>query len=233
MTLRKDLFILIFGHGRSGTTVCSTLLNMSSDFNIAYELYNNHLIGEKWEDLREKNIVLSNEFNGNKIAVHYNLPYKNIMECINKGILIVHKNYESLKVVFVKRNSYSTIISQQKRLENKRKVFLSIECLVDRYIESEKTILKLKKSFPDYHVFNFDKAISCELHRKWLFDYIGSEYHHIYSESYVGKKNYIYGSLREKNAMFQNPNNFPDAMKEIEEAFNSRRFWPWAGSNYV
>jgi len=231
--MKRDVFVLVFGHGRSGTTVCSGLLDMSPDFNMGYEFNNNAIIEKSFKEIDEMKKKLPEKYNGNKIVPHWNLSFNNIIYCINKRIIIIHKNYKYLKIIFVKRNPYSVIMSQQKRLNDKRKIYLSIEKLVNRYIISEKTILRLKKIFPNYHVFDFDKAISCELHRKWLFDFVESKYRHFYSESYVGKKNYVYGSLRKSNAMFGNPDDFPDLKKEIEDGFNKKRFWPWAGANYV
>jgi len=233
MPIRKEIFVLILGHGRSGTTVCTSLLNMSPDFNIGFELWNNHIAGEQPKNLVKKNIVLSDEYNGNKVIPHPEVFYESIMECIDKGLLITHKNYKILKVIFVKRNYYSTIMSQQKRIGIKQGKDIPIENLVYKYIEVERTIIRLKKAFPDYHNFDFDKAVGCELHRKWLFDYVGSEYHPIFSESYIGGHNYPYGSLKDSNTMFKDPDKFPELKDEIDKNFANKRFWPMAGSNYV
>ena len=82
----KD-FILIIGIGRSGTTVCSGLLDQHPLIKMGYEVNNKELYAKNLNPF----YVLAEfpeEFNANKIAFNssINSPYNSdlVIKCINK-----------------------------------------------------------------------------------------------------------------------------------------------------
>ena len=50
--MNKDLFILVIGHARSGTSLCAGLLSESSEIQIGLEINNLSLVDIKKEDYK-------------------------------------------------------------------------------------------------------------------------------------------------------------------------------------
>ena len=226
--LNRDLFILIIGHGRSGTTLCAGLLNQCPELNIALELNNNEITEENFRDSVQDSYPLSTDFNGNKVAIHHNLPVENFMYCLEKGLFIIHKEWKELKVIFTKRHHISTMVSRYIRIRNKGKKD-SIEKVAQDYYRSEKTIKKLKFFFRDYLTFEFENAVGSELVRKSLFDHVGIKYYGIYSDMYGGQKQYRYGTeIRPENIQFGRNDLELELREKFENYIERKKIWPWS-----
>jgi len=227
---KKRRFILILGHGRSGTTLCASLLNMIPDINIAFEYLNREIVGEEFDagrqDRIEKSLPLS--YTGNKIVIHNGLYFENIIKCYKDKSWIFHNRFDELKVIFTKRNPINVIVSEKMKLKNKTTEDISIDILVENYIFAEKMIQELKRFFLKYYVFDFEKIVMCELHRYKLFEFVGEEYLPIFSDTYKGDGEYKYGSIHSSNILFGKFGKYPYSWEsEILSAFDAKRFWPW------
>jgi len=225
-------FILILGHGRSGTSLCANLLNQHPDLNIGLEINNSEI-----SNLFEKNQVLpgtplKSVYNGNKIVRGFKIPYVLLWQCITEGIWIVHKEHKGFKVIFIKRSPVSTILSQYRRYQDKGgREEWTVPFLVERYKETDYVLRKLKISLREigvtYHSFDFDKAIDDELHRKWLYDFAEIKYDPWYSDTYYGAVNYIYGSIHESNSKHGGSTSFPHIRRQIEKEMIDQQVRPW------
>jgi len=222
------MFILILGHGRSGTNLCAGLLNQVPGINIGYEQNNGKIAGLDFLNnvINEKIRYLPNEFTGNKIVIYPEISLKNFMHCYDNGAFIFNNRMSDVRVIFTKRNFIDTVLSENVRINAKREIKQPMSYWVERYIQADKILRKLKMFFKNYHVFDFDKALGCELHRKWLFDFVDQKYLSFYSESYKGVHNYVYGSLDRVNAIHSNKEKYVERRKEIREIFEQLRYWP-------
>lgn len=226
--LNRKKFILIIGHGRSGTTLCTGLLNQCPELNVGLEVNNNKIVEKNFQESLEDPYPLSSEFNGNKVAIHHNLPIENFMYCFENGLFVIHKEWKELKVVFTKRHHISTMVSRYRRMRNKG-IEDSVEKIVHQYYRSEKIIKKLKFFFRDYLTFELENAVSSELTRKSLFDYVGVRYYGIYSDTYGGKKQYSYGTeIRPENIQFGRDDLELELRKKFENYIERKKIWPWS-----
>ncbi len=226
--LNRKKFVLILGHGRSGTTLCAGLLNQCPELNIGLELNNNKIIEENFQASMQGSHPLSADFNGNKVVIHPNLSAENFIYCLENGLFIIHKEWKELKVIFTKRHHISNMVSKYRRMRNKGKKD-SVEKIAREYYRSEKTIKKLKLFFRDYLTFEFENAVNSELVRKSLYDHVGVRYYGIYSDTYGGQKQYKYGTeIRPENIQFGRNDIELELREKFEGYVERNKIWPWS-----
>lgn len=186
--LNYDKFILIIGHARSGTSLCSGLLNESPEINIGLEINNLNLMRRSvWiEDIFPK------EFTGNKICIFQDIFCDEIIKSIKDRKGIMHDRWKDLKIIFTKRNALDSMISKKFRGLNKGQDLEFVRIVRD-YAKFENEIIKLKKYFDNHFVFDFDKAVLNSKIAKRMFEYVEIEYSDEYYTQFRGIKPYFYG----------------------------------------
>ncbi|MDY6894020.1 MAG: hypothetical protein SVO01_01170 [Thermotogota bacterium] len=230
-----SIFIAIFGHGRSGTTLCAGLLNQSLEVNIGLEVNNQSLMDDKYK--RPQFETLSKIYNGNKVAMLPNMNADAVISCLDNRNWIFRPNIGNLKVVFVHRDPVETIVSQRMRQRGKGKGKLSLKEQVERYKVAEFELRKLKRYFISnvgfYHRFEFNNAIKCERHIKDLFEYVGVPYSPLYRENFKGEGQYNYGGMAERMVMFGTSKDpeIVEMKSQIWNIFSEIHFWPDAGAD--
>lgn len=180
----KNLFIFLFGLGRSGTSAVLGYLNLSPDINMAFE--ENLMILQQdnkkiWASPDQFSFdhelckrTLPPEFNGNKIILGpYFVSAERIAEAISRRVVITNSEFSEFKVLFVNRNKEDLIAS----IAERRGGFEFKEWAEENYKINGAEIEKLKMYYPDHYSFDFydflgedDKA------RKGIFDYLGLPY---------------------------------------------------------
>lgn len=230
----NSIFIAIFGHGRSGTTLCAGLLNQSPEVNIGLEVNNQYLVRNKYKNSIFK--MLSEEYNGNKVAMLPNMSAESVIDCLKNKNWVFRPNMGKLKVVFVHRDPVETIVSQRMRQRGKDKGNTTLEDQVKIYINAEKEIRKLKRYFLDnigfYHRFEFNNAVRCERHIKDLFEFVGVPYSPLFRENFKGAGQYTYGGMGERMIQFGNSQDSEilEMKNQIWNLFSEKKFWPDAGA---
>ena len=102
--MRKDIFVLIFGNPKTGTSLCRGLLDSSPRLNMGNELNNNCIYPE--EDI----LILSKEFNGNKVGVGERASLSRMKFLIENEVGIMHDRFDVLKVIFTKRDPINALV---------------------------------------------------------------------------------------------------------------------------
>ena len=192
-SIRKDLFILIIGHGRGGTSAVTGFLNSFPGINIGFE---QNL--SKLKKMKELGLFFGIPyiFNGNKIIFSGGIiEFEDIMYYLNKKTGLIHDRFRELKVVFVNRNVVDNICSQYIRakaggqIKNKN---LTIRKTFRRWIYAHNIINRLKEHFgKDFLSFDFYEFITKRHIQEELLDWIGVSF----SRKDFGQKLYcgIYG----------------------------------------
>jgi hypothetical protein len=209
----KD-FILILGHGRSGTTLCASLLNMVPGVNIGLEINNNKIGIDGFK--------LPYRYTGNKIVPHAHINYDYLIKAFTERKWIIHKRYKNLKVIFTERDSIEILLSQYKRQIGKIEKLTIID-MVNDFLEVERRLNILKEFFGKYYIFDFNKAVLDIEERISLFRFCGITYKKEYSDNYIGVKPYVYGSIDKKNILFGRKKIFPSLAKKISMVLEKER----------
>lgn len=237
--MREDIFILILGYGRTGTSLCAGLLDSSPNVSIGYEI-NNNLIHSTMKDeflskinLSEINLSefpkLSDEYNGNKIVFNSSTSLQLVKFAIENRYLFMNSIGEILKVVFTDRNSVSSIVSRMKRVSSKG-IYLDYRFAVDEFIVSQSLIKRMKRYFSkngiDYFIFDFDSVLEQPIEEvSQLFEFVGEEFDENYVTNYKGSRNYADArGVSEKNVVFGRTDKFKDLRTDIKRAFIERSF---------
>ena len=186
--MNKDLFILVIGHARSGTSLCAGLLNESPEIKIGFEINNLRLV----ENGKNDKVIFSEELTGNKICILSDLCCDKLIESIEEKKVIMHDKWKKLKVIFVKRNVISSMVSKKFRELNKGKP-AKFDGIVKGHAICENKIKRLKKYFKDYFIFDFDKAVFSWEYVGEMFKYVGIRYEKKYFTEFKNVKNYRYG----------------------------------------
>lgn len=214
-TLNKDLFVLVIGIAGGGTTGTRGLINLSPNFDIAFEKKQNNL-EDSLEAVREKmkGDPFPDHFNGNKLALNRNnssFHVENFIECIENRKIIMHDNFLRLKIIFVDRNSVDTVCSNhfKRIIRGKPPRSASLSEAIDNWLIRKKQIDFLKNYFKDSISFDFYSLILKEKTRKSLFEYLEDHYFREYFSStlecnWYGRKkldisNLTFNSLRNNN----------------------------------
>lgn len=181
--MKEDLFVLIIGIGRSGTSAVRGYLNLSPDLNIAFE--ENQMILEddnrkvyappdkfEWGSPLSERMV-PYEYNGNKIIFGKNiLTAKRIAECIEREKVILHDRFKDLKIVFVTRNREDTISSILSRREGATKEWAEKNWELNYAQLNSSIFLCIENSIQiDFYEFVQDEKI-----RRSVFDFLGVDY---------------------------------------------------------
>lgn len=225
--LRKDIFILIIGHGRTGTSLCTGLLNSSPNINIGYEINNQWIHSKKNIDMNSssflENITISNkDYNGNKIALNEESSISRIKIFHKNRFCIIHSDFKELKVIFTRRQAVNTIISKYKRVSEKRGNVL-VEDIIEGHSITMKKIETLKGFFKDHYVFDFESVLEDTSRIAGLFDFIGEEFHEKYVSDYKGIMNYNHAiGVSSDNVLFGKENLFPELRKKVRKILNKK-----------
>ena len=143
--LNKDLFVLVIGIAGGGTSATRGLINLSSQFNIAFEKRQDEL-NDTLKCVRKRMetcISFPDKFNGNKIALNRNIfEIKNLIECIEKRKLIMSDNFLRLKIVFVDRNPIDTVCSTffKRILLGKSRKYRTLSEAIDNWLVRKEQI---------------------------------------------------------------------------------------------
>ena len=174
--MKKNLFILLFGHGRSGTSAVRGFLSLSPDINMAFEenlmiLQDDnkkiYAVDDGFSfDYNLAKRVLSDECNGNKIILgpHF-ISAERIIECIERKVVITNASFSELKVLFVNRNKKDLINSIKDHKGS------SLEWATDNWKQNEKELKILKDRF-DHFSFDFYKFIKGPKLREDVFKFL-------------------------------------------------------------
>ena len=228
-----DKFVLVIGHGRSGTSLCVGLINSSPHMNLGYEVNNPriHLLNcakgkVAFKSMSKRKISESRlpyKYNGNKIVLE-TLSSILLIKYFHKfRTEIIHDRFRDLKVVFTKRDPISIVVSEKKRKIHKG-IEVQIPDAVENYFIIEEKIKELKEYFKNYYVFDFDEAIKDPYSIKGLFDFIGEKFFYSYVLYYQGINNYSHAKgVGPKNVLYGIEDKFADLRKEVELEFNKRR----------
>lgn len=221
--MNKNLFTLVIGHARSGTSLCAGLLNESPEINVGFEINNLNLVdGER--DRSEKK-EFSENLTGNKICVFHNLNCEKMLGSIEEKKCIMHNKWNKLKIIFTKRNVISSMVSRRRRELGKGKP-AGFESIVKSHALSEKKIISLKKHFGDYFVFDFDKAIFSWEYVGKMFEYINVKYEKKYFTEFKNIKNYRYGGgVSPSYVQFGMPEKCEEDRLKFEQLI--RLYEPW------
>lgn len=229
--MRTDLFILIIGYGRTGTSLCTGLLNYSPELNIGYELNNQLIYSPNKEKFLKKYRIISNggvqmlsyEFNGNKIAVNSTTFLEIIKPLLEKKTGFIHDRFDTLKVIFTRRNAVDTMVSRKKRMLDKG-IDLSVKELVSDYLAGTVILSELKKFFTEkqigWYLFDFDEILDKDTlyFAKKLFDFVGEPFKDEYVLEYRGVKNYTHAiGVSRRNTLFGRKDKFLNLRAEIIE----------------
>ena len=230
--LRRDIFILVIGHGRTGTNLCAGLLNSSYNLRLGLEINNRWVHVEESESLSRSSILrkavshpertISYNYNGNKVVLGHRSSSDYFKFFCEKSIYVLHDNYEELKIIFTKRHPVSTVVSQYNRLGERRPDIL-VDSLVDKHITTMKIVEEMKSFFIDYYIFDFDKVVEDGYLAESMFDFVGEEFFYEYVSEYRGIGNYDHAiGIHPENVLFGREDLFPDLRAEITEAFIKR-----------
>jgi len=185
-SIREDLFILIIGHGRGGTSAVAGFLNSFPGINIGFE---QNLIELK--EMKELGSFsgIPYTFNGNKIILGGKIiKFEDVVYCFDKKTGLIHDRFKELKVVFVNRNVMDNICSQYVRAKNtgkSRSKNLTIKKAFREWVYEHNTINRLKKYFNgNYFSFDFYEFITRRHMQKGLLNWIGISF----SKKDFGKK---------------------------------------------
>jgi len=219
--LRRDIFVLIIGYGRTGTSLCVGLLNGSSHFNIGYEVNNQWVHCEENIDLgfssSFRKTVIPNEYNGNKIVINEKSSIQYIKAFCKNRFCIMHDNFKELKVIFTERQMVNTIISKYKRVSEKREGVL-VENIAKEYIIAMKKVKKLKEVFKDHYIFNFEMVLEDNSRIAGLFDFVGEEFFESYASNYIGVGNYNHArGVNDGNVLFGRKDLFPKMRDKVRK----------------
>jgi len=219
--LNKKLFILVIGHARSGTSLCAGLFSESPEIKIGLEINNLSLVRKRKKLAKN----FPEELTGNKICILSDLHYYRIIECVEKRREIMHDKWKELKVIFTNRNIVSSMISKKFREAGKGKL-LNFDDIVMDYAICERKIIKLKKYFNDYFVFDFDKAISSWEYVGEMFEYVKVEYKRKYFTEFKNLKNYKYGvGVSPHFVQFGMPDKFKEERLKFEQLIRLHEPW--------
>jgi len=224
--MNKDLFVLVIGHARSGTSLCAGLLSESPEMEIGLEINNLSLTRTK-----RSGVGFPEELTGNKICVLSGLYHYRVIECVEEKKEIMHNKWKNLKVVFTKRNVISSMVSKKFREAGKGNNLEFSDIVMD-YAICEKKIVELKKYFKDFFVFDFDKAIFSWEYAKKMFEYVGVEYDKKYFIGFTNLKNYKYGKgICPGFVQFGMPNKCEDERIKFEEL--TQLYEPWLLNEFI
>lgn len=233
--LRRDIFVLILGYGRTGTSLCVGLLNSTPRFNIGYEINNSDIYrdsSKKKLELLEKNLkfsinsVFPEEYNGNKIVFSGRSDFDKFKFYYFQKVSIVGSEFLGVRVIFTERNPIDTLVSRNKRLLNKG-IKTSISGLVCDYLSGMKIIKQVKEFFPNHYIFDFDKVIDTPSLSKGLFNFVGERYRERYITNYRGTGNYDHAiGVGKENVLFGRDDKFLKLRHDIKQEF-VRRIGSW------
>jgi len=228
--MQEDIFILVFGHGRGGTSAVMGLINSFPDINMGFE-ENLALFQNPVSDSFE----LSHEFNGNKIILPFEnyLSFSKIVSCIETKKILLHSRFEKLKPVFVIRDPIDNLCSQYIRIRdggNPKYEKLTLDMIVDYWIENTIIMNDLINFFGEnYFGFDFYDFISQDKVKGDLLNWIGIKYSKEDLEKKVNVR--IYGdNFLNMGAMWFGPENRKTHMverKEIESLLVSKIGKDW------
>ncbi len=224
--LRRDIFILIIGHGRTGTSLCTGLLNSSPNINIGYEINNEWIHSEEKIYLNSslflKKVKISDEYNGNKIAINGKSSVQRISAFLENKFCITYSNFKKLKIIFTRRQAVNTIVSKYKRVSEKRKNVL-ITSIIEDYVVGIEKIEELKKVFEDHYVFDFESVLEDNSRIAGLFDFVGEEFFENYVSNYKGIMNYNHAvGVNSGNVLFGKESLFPELRKKVRKILNKK-----------
>lgn len=213
--LNKNLFVLVIGIAGGGTTAIRGLINLSPNFDIAFEKKQNNL-EDSLEAVREKmkGDTFPDHFNGNKLALNRNnssFHVENFIECIENRKIIMHDNFLRLKIVFIDRNPVDTVCSNhfKRIIHGKVPRNVNLSEAIDNWLVRKSQIDNLKEYFKDHISFDFYSIILKNNLRKELFKYLEDMYLEKYTSSimecnWYGEKmldinNLTFNSLNKNN----------------------------------
>ena len=200
----NNIFVLLIGLGRSGTSAVRGFLNLSPDINMAFE--ENLMILQKdnpkvWAgtdfsfDHHLLQRTIPEEYNGNKIILgKYFVPAEFIAECARRKVVIFNKNFDYIKVLFVSRKKEDLIASIIERKGDK-----SADWAKENYEVNIAEMKKLKKLFPDHFGFDFYDFLKDEKVREDIFSYLDLSYSSVWSKQKVDTVAYGINYLDVKN----------------------------------
>lgn len=235
--MRKDIFILIIGYGRTGTSLCTGLLNSSPNLNLGYELNNSFIYSPKKEKFLngdkigslEDIPILSKEFNGNKIAINASTSLFLVKLFIEKKVGFIHDQFDTLKIIFTERDTVDTLVSRKKRVMDKG-VDLPMKEMIRDYLMGMFMIKELKlfceQSSIDWYVFDFDVLLDGDtmFFSQRLFGFVGEIFKGRYVLDYKGIKNYSHArGVKRENVLFGHKEKFPKLRAEIIEALSKEK----------
>jgi len=211
---------MIIGHGRSGTSLCTGLLNSVPEVNIGYEINNDEI--EINGNINPKDFPV--DFNGNKIAISGSSSFSRFSEFINSGAVITNKKKEDTSFIFTKRNAIDTIVSTKYRNKLKCRNF-SVEELVDNYIKAEAIIDQIIEEVGLFFLFDFDAVIEDPRVCKGMFRFVNKEFLNEYVSDYTGTLNYTHATgVKKDNAVHGRKDKYLKLRDEIRREFIRRTF---------
>ena len=226
--MREDIFILIIGHGRGGTSAVMGFFNSFPGINVGSE-QNQVQVGKKIYP------ELSEEFNGNKIVMPdgIGLSFADIVVCIENRIGLIHERFNILKLVFVTRDPIDNLCSKYVRARNsgssKYKGF-TLEGFVDDWIYNTKVLNTLGVYFgKNCFGFDFYEFLEQDKIKEDLLNWVGIDY----SVEDLNKKvpAGIYGdNFLSMDVMFFGPKShekYSEERKEIESLLINRLGEDW------
>ena len=216
--LNKDLFILILGHARSGTSLCANLLSKDSRVKIGMEINNQEL------SKGAINAVFPDMYNGNKVCIFEKISHADVIESIRRKSCIIGDEWNDLKIIFTKRNVVSSMVSKKFREMNKGNNF-DYDEIVELYSFHEKELRKLKELLPEHFVFNFDEAILDQNIVRNMFRFVGIKYNSRYYTKYRGIKPYLYLGVGPKFIYFGREDKYLEERKNFELEIGKQCPW--------
>jgi len=237
--MRHDLFVLILGYGRTGTSLCAGLIDASPGFVVGYELNNGLLTVNHADDVEEEatirfledggNTKLSRDYNGNKIVINSGTNMNLFFYLLKNNSGFMHQRFKDLKVIFTKRDPISTLVSRKKRVIHKG-IDLSVDVLVKDYLISMSS-LSLIKSFVktikgvDFYVFDFDETIANPIfHAQKMFEYLGEPFDSRFVHEYKGSHNYSHAvGVGKQNVMYGYEGRFPRLREKLQKELDYKR----------
>jgi len=190
--MRSDLFILLFGHGRSGTSAVMGFLNLSPDINMAFE--ENIMILQDdnpkvWagapdfsfdHDLAQR--FVPDIYNGNKIILGpYFISAERFIECVERRTLIVNHVFSKLKVLFIDRDKTDLINS----IRDRKGADTPIEWAIENWEQNEKELVKLKEHFSTNFTFDFYEFLMNTRVRREMFNFLDLDFNDEWNDMIV------------------------------------------------
>lgn len=234
--INENIFVLILGQGRSGTSALTGFLNLVPWLNIASE---SNL--PAFQDDGSRILALKKEFflrvpyeyNGNKfLAVHGDeFDFETYVKLISNKVLLIHDRFEILKLVFIFRNPIDNIASiylRRKTSGKEKYADFTIERTIELWIKSTSVLLGLLDFFEGSISVDFYDFLKYTKIKKNLIEYVGGKWDIKYERPKVNAGIYGVSSLNMKKTIYNSKNKkscIITAREEIREILASNKYY--------